>query len=114
MGAEVIIVPAIFGGIFGIWYLFISARHSERMALINKGADASIFFSKKKKRITPLWKILSINLGCLSIGIGLGTLFGGLLDQLDFANRAVIPSCIFLMAGAGLLGGFFLTKKMTS
>ena len=45
MGSEVIIMPAIFGVFFGMYYLFVTARNKERMALIEKGADASIFYS---------------------------------------------------------------------
>ena len=65
MGSEVIIIPAIFGVLFGIYYLFISARNKERMALIEKGADASIFYSSKNKRITPIWKVLILNISLL-------------------------------------------------
>ena len=43
MGSEVIILPIIFGVIFAIAYLFFSTRNKERLALIEKGADASIF-----------------------------------------------------------------------
>ena len=39
MGSEVIVIPIIFGVLFGIFYLFISSRHKERLALIEKGAD---------------------------------------------------------------------------
>lgn len=47
MGSEVIILPIIFGVIFGIYYLYISARNRERLALIEKGAEASIFTAKR-------------------------------------------------------------------
>ena len=49
MGSEVIILPLIFGVIFGIFYLYISARNKERLALIDKGAHASIFYGKDRK-----------------------------------------------------------------
>lgn len=48
MGSEVIILPIIFGVIFGIYYLYISARNRERLALIEKGAEASIFLQQKE------------------------------------------------------------------
>ena len=49
MHSELVIIPVIFGVIFGIYYLFISARNKERLALIEKGADATIFYGKKKE-----------------------------------------------------------------
>ena len=47
MGSEVIILPVIFGVIFAIAYLYFSTRNKERLALIEKGADASIFVRGK-------------------------------------------------------------------
>ena len=67
MDSELVIVPVIFGVIFGIFYLFISARNKERLALIEKGADASIFYGKDRKA-TPMWKVIIINLALLLYG----------------------------------------------
>ena len=47
MGSELIIIPIIFGAIFGVFYLYFSTRNKERLALIEKGADASIFMKGK-------------------------------------------------------------------
>ncbi len=57
MGSEVIILPIMFGVTFGVIYLFITSRHKERLALIEKGADASIFYANKKTT-SPIWKVL--------------------------------------------------------
>jgi len=113
MGAEVIILPIIFGVIFGIFYLYISARNKERLALIDKGAEASIFYGKERKA-TPIWKVVVINFACLLMGIGLGTLLSELLVKSGFDEDVAIPGMIFLTAGAGLLAGFFITKKVAS
>ena len=40
---EVAVLIIIFGTIFGIAFLYFSTRNKERLALIEKGADASIF-----------------------------------------------------------------------
>jgi len=109
---EIFVLLIIFGVIFGIFYLFISARNKERMALIEKGAEASIFYNKQR-RITPIWKVLVINFACLLMGIGLGILFAaGLVQGLDMNEDVAYPGVIFLMAGAGLFTGFILTKKL--
>jgi hypothetical protein len=112
MGSEVIVVPIIFGLIFGIFYLFISARNKERLALIEKGADASIFYSQNK-RATPMWKVIVVNLALLLMGIGLGIFIAGILNEVVGINQDIAyPGTIFLMAGAGLFTGFYLTKKL--
>ena len=111
MGSELIIIPIIFGAIFGVFYLYFSTRNKERLALIEKGADAAIF-GKGKQHAAPTWKILILNLATLSIGIGFGALIALLIDELTtLDDGGIYPATIFVMAGLGLLGGFFLTKK---
>jgi hypothetical protein len=114
MGSEVIIIPIIFGLIFGVYYLFISARNRERLALIEKGADASIFYGKDRKA-TPMWKVIVINLALLSMGIGIGIFIAALLSQaLNLDEEVAYPGTIFLMAGIGLFSGFYFTKKLNN
>lgn len=112
MGSEIVIIPIVFGVIFGIFYLFISARNKERLALIEKGADASIFYSKGRY-VTPVWKVVVINLALLLMGIGLGIFLGGFFtDVLGMDEDIAMPGTILFMAGAGLLTGFFVSKKL--
>ena len=112
MGSEIVIIPIIFGVIFGIFYLFISARNKERLALIEKGAEASIFYSKNKSA-TPMWKVLVVNFALLLMGIGLGIFIAGILNQTFGVDQDIAyPGTIFLMAGIGLFTGFYLTKKL--
>lgn len=110
MGGEIIIVICIFGAIFGIAYLHYSTRNKERLALIEKGSDAGIF--KQSRETAPIWKVLVLNLALLLMGIGLGILIALMLEQAFNYNDALYPGIIFLMAGAGLLSGFFLTRKL--
>jgi hypothetical protein len=110
MGGEIIIVLCIFGCLFGIAYLHYSTRNKERLALIEKGVEAGIF--KQSKETAPIWKVLILNLALLLMGIGLGILFSLMLQEAVGYNDALYPGVIFLMAGAGLLTGFFLTRKL--
>lgn len=107
----VLIFLIIFGTIFGLAYLYFSTRNKERMALIEKGADADIFFSKKQ-RTAPVWKILILNLSLLLIGIGLGLFTGSLLEHLGLQTQVVYPACILIMSGLGLFLGFHMSKKL--
>jgi hypothetical protein len=112
MGSELIIIPIIFGAIFGVFYLFFSTRNKERLALIEKGADASIFM-KGRQSTAPIWKVLILNLALLLMGIGIGVFIASILDNYTTLDSdAVYPSIIFFMAGAGLFLGFKMTKDL--
>ncbi|WP_411031616.1 DUF6249 domain-containing protein [Spongiimicrobium sp. 3-5] len=99
--------------IFGIFYLFFSSRNKERLALIEKGADANIFVRERRTNATPVWKILLLNLALLLIGIGLAIFMASLMvNNFGLYEEVAYPGTIFLMAGIGLLTGFTLTKKL--
>lgn len=91
-------------------YLYFSTRNKERLALIEKGADASIF--NLGKRSGSSWKVIVINLAFLLMGIGLGLFIANLLETTTNLDEDVIyPAMTFLMAGVGLYVGFTQTKK---
>lgn len=114
MGSELIIVPIIFGAIFGVFYLYFSTRNKERLALIEKGADATIFVRGKSKSYTaPIWKVLILNLALLLMGVGLGTFIASILDNYTTLEEGPLyVGSIFLMAGVGLFAGFNMTKNL--
>ena len=98
--------------VFGIIYLFLSTRNKERLALIEKGADASIFM-KGNQKTAPIWKILILNLSLLLMGIGMGVFIALILITYTSLNEgAVYPAIIFFMAGVGLFVGFIMTKNL--
>ena len=95
-----------------MYYLYISSRNKERLALIEKGADASIFISGKK-HTAPIWKVLILNLALVSMGVGLGIFLASLLDNYTtIEGDAMYPAIIFFMAGVGLFVGFNMTKNL--
>ncbi|MFI2742448.1 DUF6249 domain-containing protein [Zhouia sp. PK063] len=112
MGSEVIIVPAVFATIFGIAYLFFSSRNKERLALIEKGENASIFL-KGKGFLTPVYKILLLNLAILSIGIGVAVFIANSLENvLDMSADTIYTGTIFIVGGISFLVGYFVTNKV--
>ncbi|MEM5566990.1 DUF6249 domain-containing protein [Psychroserpens sp. AS72] len=112
MGSELIIMPIIVGAIFGVFYLYFSTRNKERLALIEKGVDASIFM-RGKQQTAPIWKVLILNIALLLMGIGLGIIIGGILYQnLNVDDDIAMPGSIFLCAGLGLFLGFNMTKNL--
>ncbi|REG99035.1 DUF6249 domain-containing protein [Flavobacterium aquicola] len=112
MGPEILIPITLFMMIFGIFYLIYSTRNRERLALIEKGIDASIFLKGKENGV-PAWKILVVNLAFLLIGSGIGIFIALLITTYtSLENGAVYPSIIFIMAGVGLLAGFRTAKDL--
>lgn len=112
MGPDLLIPVCFFAMIFGIFYLMYSTRNRERLALIEKGVDASIFMKGRKKG-TSMWKVFIVNLAYLLIGSGLGIFIGLIITTYtDLRNGAVYPSIILVMAGIGLLVGFSKSKDL--
>ncbi len=98
--------------IFGIVYLIYSTRNRERLALIEKGVDASIFLKGSGKGV-PAWKIFVVNFAFLLIGTGVGIFLALLITTYtSLEDDAVYPSIIFIMAGVGLLTGFKTAKDL--
>ena len=113
MGGEVIVFVSLFIVTFGIFYLHYTTRNKERLALIEKGADATIFGKYQSREAPPVWKVLILNLGLLMIGIGVGILLAAaLVSNLDLEEEIAYPATLFLMGGISLVVGFFLTKKL--
>lgn len=109
---EVLIPISFFGAVFGIVYLYLSTRNKERLALIEKGADASIFMGNRSNR-SPMWKVLLLNLALLLMAIGLGVFIASILVyNLGVDDDVAYPGTIFLMAGLSLFVGFTMTKNL--
>lgn len=107
---EAILIPtSLFLTIFGIVYIFLSTRNKERLALIEKGADASIFRSNRNS----FQKIIILNLALLFMGIGTGVFIALLLATYTSLDKdALYPAMIFLMAGVSLFIGFKMTNSL--
>lgn len=109
---EILIPISFFLAVFGVVYLYLSTRNKERLALIEKGADASIFM-RGKQHAAPIWKILILNLALLLMAIGLGVFIASFLHyNLKVESDVAYPGTIFLMAGVGLFIGFNMTKNL--
>ncbi len=112
---EVLVTLVMFSSVFGVFYLHYSTRNRERMALIEKGADASIFFTRKdrtKSPKSPIWKIFVLNIALLLMGIGVGIVMGAFLgENTNMDLNVMMPGSIFFFAGTGLVTGYFITSK---
>jgi len=103
-----IFVPiTLFAMIFGIVYLGITSRNRERMALIERGADPSLFESKKKTGVSGVMK-----LGLFLFGVGLGIVIAYFLVSGGMEEGAAYPAMIFIFGGLALIASYLWQRKL--
>ena len=104
---------ALFATVFGILYVHYTTRNKERMALIEKGADASLFNTGKEGQIIFNWGKFALKTGMLFMGIGLGIIAGAILEsQLVFpSEEAGYFSMIFIFGGLALVLYYLIDRK---
>ncbi len=109
----VIAFIALFATVFGIMYVHYTTRNKERMALIEKGADASLFNTGKEGKSSVNWGKFALKTGMLLMGIGLGIIAGAILE-----SAAVFPSeeagyfsMIFIFGGLALVLYYLIDRK---
>ena len=112
MNEEILIPISLFLTVFGIFYLYLSTRNKERLALIEKGVDASIFMGGVNQS-SPSRKVFILNFALLLMGIGIGVFIALLLSTYTTLDEdAIYPATIFTMAGVGLFIGYNMTKDL--
>ncbi|NHE57583.1 DUF6249 domain-containing protein [Cyclobacterium plantarum] len=118
-----IVFISFFATAFGIWFYYLKTRNSERLALISSGAEASLFYSRKKSRNYSIYIV--IILGFVFFAIGLGIISGYALENYmieiskasnpDRFNRdfpQAYFTSIFIFIGAALIISFFVVRKL--
>ena len=106
--AVAILIPlGAFAMIFGIVYMSVTARNRERMALIERGADPTLFETKKKPSISGVMKV-----GLFLVGIGLGIVVAYLLSAGGgMEDGAAYPAMIFIFGGLALITSYLWQRK---
>lgn len=117
--APAITFVAFFISIFGVFYLFITTRNRERMAMIEKGVDPALFSNIRepralKSRSTGSGIKFTLKAGMLFIGIGIGfvisVLFSGWVDRDIYP--LLVMGIIFICGGSGLVSGFYMGRNL--
>jgi hypothetical protein len=104
MSTEFLIPISFFLMIFGIVYVIV--RRKERLAMIEKGADPSMFDGARKSPTSLKW-------GMLFVGIGVGILLGKIFAAYScLGEEASMFSMICLFGGLSLVIFHFVEKSM--
>ena len=102
----VLVLLVIFGFIYAIVHL--GVRRKERMAMINSGADPSIF-----QQSNP--GLAGIRYGLLLIGVAVGILLGNIFEATTCLDEEVSYfSMIFLFGGLALVISYFVERHQRS
>jgi len=109
-----IVFIALIAAIFGIMYIFYSTRHRERLALIEKGADASLFSTGKEGMKSSLnWSKFTLKFGMLAMGIAVGIIVGAILSNAGVLDEdAMYPAMIFFFGGLSLVLFYLIDRKI--
>jgi uncharacterized membrane protein len=104
---------ALFATVFGIYYVHITTRNKERMALIDKGADASLFNTGKDgQRSMVNWNKFTLKIGMFLMGIALGIIAGAILSFAGVLEEgANYPAMIFFFGGLSLVLFYIVDRK---
>ncbi|MDP4223195.1 MAG: hypothetical protein Q8868_07785 [Bacteroidota bacterium] len=103
---------AFFATVFGIMYVFYTTRNKERLSLIEKGADASLFNTGKDVQGAG-WNKLTLKIGLLLVGVGLGIIVGAILESMNVFphEEAGYFSMIFIFGGLSLVLFYLFDRK---
>ena len=106
MNGEVFIPISMFASLAIILWIYFTNRNKERMALIEKGADAKLFKTKGSRLTTLKW-------GMLLIGVGVGILFGNIIaNSTSLLEEVSYFSMIFLFGGGSLISYYLIAGKL--
>ena len=106
-GVIVVFIPIVSVAVIGVLLIFYRKyTNDERMALIEKGADAKIFNLASQRSYGPL------RFAFLMIGLGVGLLIGAPLEEARIMEEGVsYASMILIFGGIGLYYSHILESK---
>lgn len=92
---------------FGVLFIYLRNRNRERMLMIEKGVDPSIYLQKKGSSSSTALKY-----GLFLIGIAIGIIMGAVLTQTtSMVDGFAYLSMILLFGGIGLMAYYLIERK---
>ena len=107
MGPELLIplfaIVGTFSSTIVLVYMFFSSRNKERMALLEQGKTADVFYKSGFNS--------ALKYGMVAVMIGLGVVLGYLLHQSGLPEEVAYFSMILILGGLGLVGYYFFMNR---
>lgn len=109
MITDILIALGVFGSIFGIVYVAVTAKNRERLAMIAKDMNP---FEHRKQRERPTNTYAILKWSLLIIGLGFGVFVGSVFDNYtSLPATAGYFGAILFFGGIGLLAAYLISKK---
>ena len=102
-----------FAMVFGIAYIYYTTRNKERMALIEKGAEASLFNTGNEgPKFNFSWSKFTLKIGMLAMGIAAGIIVGALNEASGWMPKEPgYGAMIFFFGGLSLVLFYVIDRK---
>ena len=108
--APVLVFLGLFITIVLSFYFYLKARHSERMALIEKSGGDLSFFKKGSDRDTG--SLVGLKIGLFLIGISIGLLTAAILSEfVHLPDPVIYISTILFFGGLSLILYYPVSEK---
>jgi len=97
---------------FGVTiYTWLSSRHKERMAMIEKGVNPADFKSGSFRDLLRPNPLSSLKWGMLTMFVGVGILVATWLDRSLYMQDSVYPASMLLFGGLALVIFYFIASR---
>lgn len=106
--AQILAIMIPISAIVGLFVMVVYLRrfeNTERMSMIEKGVDPTLFTNKRRNTAG------SLRAGTLLMGGGIGLLIGYFLDRAFYMEEVGYFSMLFIFGGAGLLISYLMEEK---
>lgn len=96
-------------GLTFLGYIVVNARHRERMSMMEKGVDPSLYASKGKTMGS-----ITLKLGMLALGVAVGIMVSFIIIGIweSLPSDGVTIACMLLFGGLSLILNYWLERKM--
>ena len=107
MAVDILVPLSVFLTIFGIVYVIFTTRHRERMAMIERGTDPSLFTQAISNKGN------AIKAGMFIVGAGLGIIIGSTARKFGLLDKGLAEvAMVLIFAGGALVWSHFVVKKL--
>lgn len=107
----IFVVFIVFATLGVVVYTWLSSRHKERMAMIEKGVSPSEFKSGSLREVFAPNPLSSLKWGMLAMFVGIGLMVGNLLDTAFYLDDSVYPGSMLIFGGLGLILFYFIASR---